>query len=85
MNNIKVANIKCGGCAGRIKSSLEKKGLNGINVDVVNQIVTFDGDAEVAKKVLAKMGYPEAGSRDAHSLAKKVKSYTSCMIGKASK
>lgn len=85
MNIIKVINIKCGGCEKSIISALKKKGLSDIKVDVENQTVEFTGDYDVARAKLTKMGYPEAGSKEAGSIAKKAKSYISCMIGRGKK
>ncbi len=85
MNTLKVVNIKCGGCEQTITSSLEKEGAINVKVDVANQTVSFDGDVEKAKSVLAKLGYPEESSREARSFLKKVKSYASCMIGRIKK
>jgi len=82
MTKIKVVNIKCGGCEKSIITSLEKQGLKNIEVDVVSQTVSFEGNPEVAKRKLASMGYPEAGSKQAKSLLKKGKSYLSCLVGK---
>lgn len=85
MPKLKVVNIKCGGCEQSIISSLEKEGLSNIKVDVANQTVEFEGDEAIAGKKLAEMGYPEEGSAQAKSLAKKAKSYLSCMIGRTKK
>ena len=85
MSILKVVNIKCGGCEQMIISSLAKEGLANVKVDIANQTVSFDGDVEKAKNILAKLGYPEAGSKEAKSLLKKAKSYTSCMIGRVKK
>lgn len=85
MNKIKVVNIKCRGCEVEISSSLEKAGLKNILIDVENQAVSFDGDKEVAKKILNKLGYPEIGSKEAKSFFKKAKSYASCALGRIKK
>ena len=85
MSILTVVNIKCGGCEQMIISSLEKEGLTNIKVDVANQTVSFDGDIEKAKNILAKLGYPEADSKEAKSFFKKAKSYTSCLIGRIKK
>jgi len=82
MNTVIVTNIKCGGCEKSILSSLQKAGLRNVSVDLAEQKVSFEGDSEAAKKVLSKMGYPEAGSPEAKSLMKKAKSYVSCAIGR---
>lgn len=85
MEKVKVVNIKCGGCESMITSSLEKAGLKNISVDVASQTVGFEGDKEVAKKVLSKIGYPEVGSKQAENFLKKAQSYASCMIGRVIK
>jgi copper chaperone len=82
MNTIEIVNLKCGGCASSIKSSLEKAGMENISVDISCQKISFDGDINRARKILASMGYPEKGSPEAESLFKKAKSYVSCAIGK---
>ena len=82
MNTLKVVNIKCGGCEKGIISALEKKGLSNVRVNVANQTISFDGDINIARKKLASMGYPEAGSKQAKSILKKAKSYMSCAVGK---
>lgn len=85
MKNITVVNIKCGGCEKSIIASLEKAGLNNIKVDVDHQKVYFEGDEEIAKKILTKLGYPEANSLQAKSITKKAKSFVSCLIGRTKK
>jgi copper chaperone CopZ len=85
MESIKVVNIKCGGCSAMIMNSLEKAGLGNISVDVENQTVNFDGDKEIAKKTLLKIGYPEFDSKEGKSFLKKAQSYVSCMIGRVNK
>jgi copper chaperone len=82
MNSIKVTNIKCGGCEKSVISALKKADIKDISVNIESQQVSFEGDAEKAKKILSKMGYPEAGSPEAKSFAKKAKSYVSCAIGR---
>lgn len=85
MEKIKVVNIKCGGCSNMIVQSLEKAGLTNIFVDVENQTVSFEGDLDVARKTLLKIGYPEVNSKEGKSLLKKAQSYVSCMIGRVNK
>ena len=85
MQTIKVVNIKCGGCSNIIIQSLEKAGLSDISVDVENQTVSFDGDGDIAKKTLLKIGYPEFDSKEGKSFLKKAQSYVSCMIGRVNK
>ncbi|MFW0862474.1 MAG: heavy-metal-associated domain-containing protein [Candidatus Komeilibacteria bacterium] len=85
MPTINVVNIKCGGCAAGIKDKLSKNGFSNIEVSPDEQTVSFDGDEVLAEKILAKMGYPKAGTKEAANLIKKAKSYISCMIGKTHK
>lgn len=85
MTKIKVVNVKCGGCEKEIISSLEKGGLKNISIDIENQSISFEGDRDIAKKILTKLGYPEAGSKEAKSLLKKAKSYASCALGRIKK
>lgn len=85
MQSIHVANIKCGGCETSIVSSLQKAGLKDIKVDVEKQLVSFEGDVQIANKILAKMGYPEADSPEAKKLSKKAKSYIFCAVGRMKK
>lgn len=82
MQTLTVVNMKCGGCEAKIKASLLKAGLTNVSIDVAEQKVSFDGDADVARKVLAGLGYPEAASPEANSLMKKGHSYISCAIGR---
>jgi copper chaperone CopZ len=84
MNTLTVVNIKCGGCERKITDSLEKAGLSAISIDVPSQKVSFEGDADLARKVLSGLGYPETGSPDATSILKKGHSYISCAIGRLS-
>lgn len=82
MNNLQVVNIKCGGCVKSIIGALEKEGMKNVSVEIENQTVNFEGEPEIAKGVLSKMGYPAAGSEEAKSLIKKGQSFISCAIGK---
>lgn len=79
---LQVVNVKCGGCQKHIASSLEKEGFKDVDVDLDAQSVTFEGDVEAAKKLLSRLGYPEASSDEAKSLLKKAKSFVSCAIGR---
>lgn len=82
MNTIKIVNLKCEGCKNTIISTLEKNGILNVNVDIKKQEVSFEGDMQIVKEQLAKIGYPEAGSPEAESLIKKAKSFVSCAMGK---
>ena len=85
MTVLKVINVKCGGCEANIVDSLEKLGLTNVKVNSKDQTVSFTGDEEIAKKKLAKMGYPEVSSPEAKKILGKAKSYLSCLIGKTKK
>lgn len=78
-----VHNIKCGGCANSIKTSLNKiDHVNVSEVDVENgKIVMEVADENTASTVrtkLEKMGYPEGDP----SVLQTAKSFVSCMIGR---
>ena len=78
---LKVVNIKCGGCEKSIKMALEADGIKNVEVSHENQTVSFEGDRELASKILERLGYPEAESRKAKSLLKNFRSYTTCAVG----
>lgn len=79
---IKVENIKCGGCV----STLQKKllaidGVDQVSVDIQTGTISIVGNPdrnEVISK-LDELGYPEVGN---NSLFKKSKSMVSCVIGR---
>ncbi|WP_296686890.1 heavy-metal-associated domain-containing protein [Flavobacterium sp.] len=81
---IKIANLKCGGCATTIKKELlELDGVNEVKVDNDNDSVTVTYKDEVRSRIIDKLhqlGYPEATEKN--GLLLKLKSYSSCMIGK---
>jgi len=60
---IKVANIKCNGCAANIKNGLAgMDGIESVEVDVPGGLVTISGNAlarEAISAKLAELGYPE--------------------------
>ena len=85
MNKIKVVNIKCGGCAGKIENEMKKAGLSNIRVNINEQTVEFEGEENLGKKLLSTLGYPPVDSPEAKSLLKKGKSFVSCMIGRVNK
>jgi copper chaperone len=79
-----VQNIKCGGCANSIVKSLrEVKGVDNVEVDIPNGIVTLDGQEDLDQKAiliaLKNMGYPSPGEGNLLTTAT---SYVSCMIGR---
>ena len=85
---IEIQNLKCGGCAHTIISSLE--GLNNvqdvyINVDsseLTYKCLTAADKIAVVQK-LNNLGYPVI--EDENSISLKAKSYVSCAIGKIKK
>lgn len=81
---IKIANLKCGGCATTIKKELlEIDGVNDVKVDTDNDSVTVTYKDEVRETILDRLhqlGYPEATEKN--GLLLQLKSYSSCMIGK---
>ena len=85
---IEVENIKCGGCAGGIKSALmNDKTIDDVLVDIEGGLVEIkykEGfDIATAKRTLLNMGYPERGTlKGIKSGAAKAKSFVSCAIGK---
>jgi copper chaperone len=90
LQSITVDNLKCGGCANTITKSLEKiVGINNVNVDIDQGIVSFDGDAllrDDAVKKLDGLGYPLRGTASGiHGAVEAAKSYVSCAIGRVTK
>ena len=84
---ISVENIKCGGCARTIETSLLKlAGVTQVMVDIEQGQIQIEGEAfdstEVAQKLLS-LGYPEKGSVEGlASLTAMGKSFVSCAIGR---
>ncbi len=81
MECIKVVNLKCGGCEEAIKKALSEAGVTNVNVSVEKSEVCFVGDRKKVTKILAKIGYPEEGSKEAQSILKKTQSYATCAEG----
>jgi copper chaperone len=86
---INVENIKCGGCASTIRSRLEAmEGVNKIDVDVAEGVVSVNGSEDTRAAVTAKLlklGYPESGTAEGIAAAKaKAKSFVSCAVGRIS-
>lgn len=82
---LKIQNLKCGGCANTIITKLsELDQLSEINVDNENDSVSFnyltEEDFTEAKTLLAKLGYPTVGEKNA--LTTKAKSFVSCAVGR---
>ena len=83
--NIKIQNLKCGGCAATIVNNLKTiANVQDVVVDLDNkqiQLTYLNEEAVLAvKQKLEKIGYPEEGSDN--SVVMKAKSYVSCAIGK---
>ncbi len=83
-----IQNLKCGGCAHTIISSLEE--LNSIdevslNIDSseINFICLTADDEQIVYQKLKKLGYPVID--DENTLSLKAKSFISCAIGKIKK
>ena len=84
---IKVENIKCGGCASTIRSKLEAmEGVDNIDVDIEAGIVSVSGSEDQREAVAArllKLGYPESGTAEGIAAATaKAKSFVSCAVGR---
>lgn len=84
IQKIQIENLKCGGCAATIvKGLLAIKGVEEVNVNVEDSIVSFsanDEKLEEVKEKLSKLGYPEVG--DKNTVLHKAKSYVSCAVGR---
>ena len=85
---LEIQNLKCGGCANTIITRLSA--LNHITkVSVSNDgfTVSFSYQDETdlmhVKALLAKLGYPVVGEKNA--LTTKAKSFVSCAVGRMSK
>lgn len=80
---IKVENIKCGGCINSIKTALLKIiNVQEVSIDKETEMIHIHSSlpfdrAEIVNQ-LKKMGYPETGN---NNLMHKAKSYVSCAIG----
>ena len=83
--SIKVANLKCYGCANTIKKNIIKfKEVSNVEIDVENSLVDIefsgnDNNIEEYKGKLKKLGYPEDDNNNTISVAK---SFVSCAIGR---
>ncbi len=84
---VPVENLKCGGCAHTITSSLAAlEGVGEVHVDVDKSLVSFETEASklpAVKDKLRALGYPEQGTVEGlQSGLAQAKSYVSCAIGK---
>ena len=85
--SIQVENIKCGGCAGTIKTKLSAMDVvETVEVAIAEGIVTIEGDEAQRDSVAAellRLGYPESGTAEGlQAAAAKAKSFVSCAIGR---
>jgi copper chaperone len=81
---IKVENIKCGGCANSIRNAVMKvEGVSRAEVDVESGTITLDVAPEVKRETITSklhtMGYPEPGKGSGLTTAA---SFVSCMVGR---
>ncbi len=82
MTSLELENIKCGGCANTIKTTLLKmENVEDVKVDFSNGKVEITGefDKEKVLSTLSNLGYPEKGS---NTIIKQGISYISCAVGK---
>ena len=83
-----VINVKCGGCANTLKTSLQEKfGDVDVNLEVEPRQITLDiedSDIPALRKKLIKLGYPMS-DEDLSKIAEfstTAKSFVSCAVGK---
>jgi copper chaperone len=86
-HTVQIENLKCGGCANTIKTSLSAMpGVSGVQVDTDAGAVAFDADESqvpAVKSKLHSLGYPESGTvAGLGAVASSAKSYVSCAIGR---
>jgi copper chaperone CopZ len=87
-----VLNIKCGGCAGTVKSKLKDR-FPDIEVDLdsmprkVSTTISSDEDEKYLLNTLKSLGYPEVNDDlgTIQSAMLKGKSFVSCAVGKLNK
>lgn len=81
---IKIANLKCNGCASTIrKELLNIKGINHVDVELEKDSVEVsyeNVDRAIIINKLHSLGYPEATEKN--GLLLQLKSFTSCMVGR---
>jgi copper chaperone len=81
---IKIANLKCSGCATTIKTELLKlKGVQSAEVLQDDDSVNVSYDQIERSAIINKLhdlGYPEATEKN--GLLLQLKSYASCMVGR---
>lgn len=78
-----VENMRCGGCANTIKSTLVKiPGVQGVDISLTDKKVCVMGigiDRDKIIKSLEKIGYPLSGN---NSFLRKAVSFISCSNGR---
>lgn len=87
-HQIKIQNLKCGGCAHTIQTKLESiENISKVKINVEDSFVgfqyEFESDLLLVEDKLKQLGYPKDG--EDNSGLSKAKSYVSCAIGKVSK
>lgn len=89
--SFEVMNVKCGGCAHTLTSSLEKEfGSIEVNLELEPRVITLDVKEEqipLLRVKLKKLGYPmnDEDLSAFDSFSSNAKSYVSCAIGKINK
>ncbi len=81
-----VENLKCGGCAQTIESTLRADPrVTRVAVDVPSKVVDIEASAGLRQDFaaeLARIGYPEKGTVEGlRSAAAMAKSFVSCAVG----
>ncbi|MDZ7612118.1 MAG: hypothetical protein U5L10_05120 [Candidatus Moranbacteria bacterium] len=82
MEVIKISNLKRPGCEKYIAQKLREAGAKNIEVDFENSLVLFEGDREIASRVLAETGHPEEGIINNGNWMKRTRSYFHCLMKK---
>jgi copper chaperone len=81
---IEVENVKCGGCAGSIRTRLmDKEGIEDVQVDIEEGRISIQGDISDIEGIisnLSAMGYPPKGSPN--DVITRAKSFISCATGR---
>ena len=89
MKKYEVLNVKCGGCAGTLKSKLKDEfGDVDVDLEVMPRVITVykdDIDEEKLREALKALGYPmvDEDMNFIEGVGAKAKSFVSCAIGKA--
>ena len=89
MKKYQVLNVKCGGCAGTLKSKLEPEfGKVDVDLEVMPRVITIykeDIDEAKLREMLKSLGYPmvDEDLNFVEGISTKAKSFVSCAIGKA--